>query len=63
MSPEQLLRKGESIYKELFKNKKLSDKEWIDAMIKYPKLIERPIVVFADKAVVARPTEKISEIF
>ena len=62
MSPKELIRKGEAIYKELFKNAQLTDKEWVDAMINYPKLIERPIVILGQKAVVARPTEKISEI-
>ena len=62
IKPEDLLRKGESDYKENFKGKELSDEQWIEAMIQFPKLIERPIVVHQDKAVVARPTEKIDEI-
>ena len=36
--------------------------QWVEAMIEYPKLMERPIVVKGNKAVVARPTEKISEL-
>ncbi len=62
IKPEELIRKNESIYKELFKGKNLSDDEWVEAMVKYPKLIERPIVVAKDKAVVARPTEKINDL-
>lgn len=62
ISAEDLLRKNEAEYKDNFKGKTLSNEEWIDAMIKFPKLIERPIVVHQDKAVVARPTEKIDEI-
>ncbi|TNF46587.1 MAG: arsenate reductase (glutaredoxin) [Bacteroidetes bacterium] len=62
ISAEELLRKNETEFKENFKGKTLSNEEWIDAMIKFPKLIERPIVVNQDKAVVARPTEKIDEI-
>ena len=60
---EELIRKGEPDYKEHFKGKSLSENEWIDAMHKYPKLIERPIVMLGSKAVVARPTEKIDELY
>jgi arsenate reductase len=63
MKPQELLRKNEAIFKDQFKSKNLADSEWIDAMIKYPKLMERPIIVSGDKAVVARPTEKINELF
>ena len=62
IKPEKLLRKGEADYKENFKGKELTDSEWIQAMIKYPKLIERPIVVKGDKAVVGRPLEKVLEL-
>ena len=60
--PEDLIRKNEDDFKEHFKGKELSDVEWIEAMIKFPKLIERPIVIRDNKAVVARPTERILEI-
>lgn len=60
MKAEELIRKGESDFKEHFKGKDLSEDEWIEAMINYPKLIERPIVIYGNKAVVARPTEKIN---
>ncbi len=56
---EKLLRKGEAIFKDNYKGKTLSDDEWIDAMIANPKLIERPIVVKGDKAVIGRPPEDI----
>lgn len=59
LSPESLIRKGEAIYKEQFKGKTLSDKEWIDTMVKYPKLIERPIVVKGKKAILGRPPENV----
>lgn len=62
VNPEELIRKTEKDYKDNFKGKELSDGEWIDAMLEYPKLIQRPIVVNGDKAVVARPTEIIGEI-
>lgn len=61
-SPIELVRKNEAIWKENFKGKELSDDEIIEAMIQYPKLIERPIVINNDKAVIGRPTENINEI-
>jgi len=57
-----LIRTGESIYKELYKGKTLSENEWIDAMVEHPILIERPVVIHGDKAVIARPPEKVLEI-
>jgi len=62
IKPEQLIRKGEDDFKNNFKGKSLSDEEWIEAMVKFPKLIERPIVVKNGKAVIARPTERINEL-
>ena len=57
-----IIRKGEKDYKENFKGKELSDEEWIDAMLKFPNLIERPILVNGDKAKVGRPPEDVLEI-
>ena len=62
IEPEALIRKGEEEYKLHFKGKSLSNDEWIEAMLQFPKLIERPIVVVGGKAVVARPTERILEL-
>lgn len=62
LKPEQLLRKGEAIYKENYKGKELTDAEWIDAMIEHPKLIERPIVVSGDKAVIGRPPDNVLDL-
>ncbi|MCG8295362.1 MULTISPECIES: arsenate reductase (glutaredoxin) [Pseudomonas] len=59
----QLLRTGEDEYKALdLANPALTDAQLIDAMVKHPKLIERPILVAGDKAVVGRPPEKVLEI-
>lgn len=57
-----LVRKKESIWIENYKGKNLNEEEIIEAMINHPKLIERPIVVKGNQAVIARPTEKIKEI-
>jgi len=62
ISPMQLIRKGEAIWKENYKGKELSDAQIIDAMIAHPKLIERPIVVKDNKAVLGRPPENVLEL-
>lgn len=62
IEPLALIRKGESVFKEEFKGKELTDNEWIDAMIKHPILIERPIVVKGNKAAIGRPPERILDI-
>ena len=62
IAPMDLVRKNEKIWKENYKGKELSDSDIITAMIENPKLIERPIVINGNKAVVGRPPEKILEI-
>jgi len=59
MKPIDLVRKNEKIWKENFKGKDLTDDQIIEAMVTYPKLIERPIVIKGDKAVLGRPPENI----
>jgi len=58
---EDVIRKGEVEYKENYKGKKMSENDWLDALVKYPKLLERPIVVKGDKAIIARPPERVEE--
>ncbi|WP_179339019.1 arsenate reductase (glutaredoxin) [Winogradskyella ludwigii] len=62
IKPIDLIRKNEAIWKSDYKGKTLTDKEVIEAMVKHPKLIERPIVINGTKAVIGRPTEAILEI-
>lgn len=62
IKPIDLVRKNETIWKENFKNKTLTDAQIVSAMLKYPKLIERPIVVNGNKAVIGRPPELIIDI-
>ena len=58
-----LLRTGEDEYKTLnLTDASLSDEQLIAAMAAHPKLIERPILIAGDKAVIGRPPEKILEI-
>lgn len=58
ISARDLLRKGEADYKHMgLADQSLSDATLIDAMVKAPKLIERPIVVLGDRAVLGRPPE------
>ncbi|MBW3502688.1 arsenate reductase (glutaredoxin) [Pseudomonas sp. NKUCC02_KPG] len=59
----QLLRSGEDEYKALnLADANLSEAQLIDAMAAHPKLIERPVLVVGDKAVIGRPPEKVLEI-
>lgn len=63
ISPRDLLRKGEDVYKENnLSNKDLSDNDLINAMVEFPKLMERPIVINGDQAKLGRPPEQVLEI-
>ena len=63
ISARQLLRSGEDEYKALnLADSGLTDAQLIDAMAAHPKLIEQPILVAGDKAVIGRPPEKVLEI-
>lgn len=57
--PLQLVRKSEEIYKTKYAGKTLTDEQWIEAMVADPILIERPIVVRGDRAVIGRPPENV----
>jgi arsenate reductase len=62
MSPMELLRKNEQIWKDNYKGKSMSDTEIISAMVNNPKLIERPIVIKNGKAALGRPPENVLNI-
>ena len=63
IEPRELMRKGESIYKELgLASRELSRQEAIQLLHEHPRLIERPIVVKGDRAVIGRPPETVLEL-
>ena len=62
ITPIELVRKNEAIWKENYKGKELSDQDLIQAMVENPKLIERPIVILGKKGVIGRPTEHIHKL-
>ena len=61
--PEALVRKGEDIYRAKYAGRTLSDAEWIAALVEHPALIERPIVVAGERAIIGRPPERVSALF
>jgi len=62
IKPIELVRQKEKVWIEKFKNKSMTDKQIIEAMILNPILIERPIVINGNKAIIARPIQKASTI-
>jgi arsenate reductase (glutaredoxin) len=63
LSPKEVLRTKEEIYKDLgLAKKNLSDDELLDVMIKHPDLIQRPIVEKGDRAILARPAETVKQL-
>jgi arsenate reductase len=64
IKPIELFRKKEPLYKEIgIGERKISDKDLIHILLENPILIERPIVIRGKKAVIARPPDKIRELF
>jgi arsenate reductase (glutaredoxin) len=61
IKPKDLIRTKEDDFKP-YKGQEFSDDEWIDILVKHPKLIERPIVVSGQKAAIGRPPEKVLEV-
>ena len=63
LEPGELMRRGEDIYKELgLGQQEFSRQEMIELMVANPKLIERPIVIAGDRAVLGRPPENVNEL-
>ena len=59
----KIIRKNESIYKERYREKKFSDTELINVIYENPILLERPIVIKGNRAIIGRPPEKILDLF
>jgi arsenate reductase (glutaredoxin) len=62
LKPEDALRRNEAAYKQLVAGKDLSDDEVLKLMALHPELVQRPIVVRDDKAVLARPVENLTKL-
>ncbi len=63
LEPMELVRRGEEIYKELgLGQRELSRQEMIELMVANPELIERPIVIAGERAVLGRPPENVNEL-
>jgi arsenate reductase (glutaredoxin) len=62
ISPAELVRRGEAVFKTLMLSEKSSDQEWISAMVNNPILIERPVIMNDDRAVIGRPPENVREL-
>ena len=60
LTPEQIVRKNEEVYKNEFKGKSLTNEQWIDALISNPKLIQRPIIIANDKGIIGRDENELS---
>jgi len=59
MQPRELMRTKEKLYRELDLKEENDNEKLIQAMVTHPKLIERPIIIRDDQAVIARPIEKL----
>ena len=62
MSPMEIIRTNENIWKEIYKDRDVDDQELIRAMVAHPSLMQRPIAVKGDSAVLGRPPERIKEL-
>jgi arsenate reductase len=63
LSPKEIVRTKEDLYKELgLAKKNLSDEEWLDVLVAHPDLIQRPIVEKGEKVILARPAESVKEL-
>ena len=62
MTAEALVRKGEPVFKSAYAGRALPEDGWLDALVAHPELMERPILVRGDRAVIGRPPERALEL-
>ena len=63
MPARELMRQKEAEYNALgLANPALSEDDLIDAIIRHPRLLERPVVIHGNRAVIARPPERVEEL-
>ncbi len=62
MRASELLRRGEPVFLERYSERELSEDEALEALLAHPILMERPIVVRGDRAIIARPPERVREL-
>ena len=62
LKPKDILREEEILYRVKYASKNLNDEQLLELMVKYPTLIERPIVIEGKKAVLGRPPSKVLEL-
>lgn len=62
LKPQELIRKKEPLFIEKFASKEFTETQWIKILAENPILIERPILVKGNKAIIGRPVEKIKDI-
>ena len=61
IDPIDLIRKNESIWKELYQGKDLNKQEILAALVTRPKLIQRPIIIKNNQAIIGRPSEIVAD--
>ncbi|WP_455755598.1 arsenate reductase (glutaredoxin) [Sulfurimonas sp.] len=61
ITPRELMRQNEDIYKEMRLKEETNEDKLISAMAQNPKLIERPVIIKDNRAIIGRPTERIAE--
>jgi polyphosphate kinase len=62
LKPHELVRKQEPLYKSDYKGKNMTDEEWMDVLVLNPQLLQRPVIVNGEKAVIAYPPEEVEKI-
>lgn len=62
IKPSALVRKTEPLYIEQYEGKILTEEQWLQVLLQHPVLMQRPVVINGNKAIIARPPEKVLEI-